>query len=353
MKSFAGVIPHSRPWVTDSDLHLVRVAASSCQLSGNFYADAFSESLNLAGYGQGSITTRSGREALSEILALLPDEEGGEIILPTYVCREVWEAISQARFQPVLVDVDSVGLLDHNAVEAALTDRTQAVISVDLFGYKVDNTNLSRSIATTGLHARIIRDACHTLGGSTRDLPDEAIYATFYSFGATKPWTAGGVGGAYTLGNEDALAHRHGAKPRIQEETAFPLSGLEAAFGLAQMGRLEEFRERRRVIRGIYDQASEGLDCPAKRTLPEGDLYRYTFLATQGYEFAEAWFAERGITVRRGVDALLHWISEANDDHRFPQSEAIYQQQVSIPFYPGLDDVAIDRVATALGDYPR
>lgn len=346
-------IPHSRPWITESELERVRHAGMSRLLDGSFYADTFHAHLNRWTSCDSTVVSRSGTTALSEILSLVPDEPRREAILPTYVCRQVWDAVSNAGFRPVLVDVCDSGLLDLDSVEASLSQRTRIVIAVDLFGYPADTSSLSNLIATRGLRTEIIRDSCHSSGDATRVDFTESALATFYSFGATKLWTAGGAGGAYTVHSEGALGGRSKPILRSTEARTFPLSGLECSFGIAQLERYGEFRARRREIQSTYNQASPGLRRPTQRLVSGGDLYRYTFLARQGFEFAEAWFAERGIVVRRGVDALLHRLPEARSSRQFPQAETLYKRQVSVPFYPALDDVEVERVAEALAEYPR
>ena len=85
----------------------------------------------------------------------------------------------------------------------------------------------------------------------------------------------------------------------------------------------------------VYTEAAQRLNIKIGDPAQSNILYRFTLRTNQPFEVVQAEFREQGISVRRGVDVLLHRSFGLNDS-LFPIAVSLYQQTVSVPFYPSL-----------------
>ena len=101
---------------------------------------------------------------------------GSEVIIPGYTYLATWQAVVWAGMVPVVADVDAGGLLDPDAVEAAIGPRTGAILAVHLTG-AIAPMHLYRAIADRW-GAVVVADAAHALGARTRTPPTPTGPAT-------------------------------------------------------------------------------------------------------------------------------------------------------------------------------
>lgn len=344
-------IPHSKPWVSSRELQAVNHILRTAQVSGALNRATFEEHLRGWCHGASLKVTRSGKEALTSVLRNVRHERRNEVVVQTYVCREVLESIRTAGLTPVLIDVSADGTIGAEQLEQAISHKTLAVIAVNLFGQRVEVPALRQALGKHEQDIRVIVDACQDVQPSP--VPsDSSIFATVFSFGATKAWTAGGAGGAFSIcAGADGSSFDRSATATNDAE--FPLSGMEYAFGTAQLKRYGDFVARRALIRDQYDAASNGLTVRGNGHASSAQLFRYVMWAPQGFTFAQQWFRARGVTVRRGVDALLHRTEARSSDRDFPVASDLFHHHVSVPYFPALTDSQVLRVVTALEDFPR
>ncbi len=346
------MIRHSRPSVTDRERDLVGSALQSEQLHGDLWSRRFSASLRQWLHSDDLRVTRSGTSALALALSLLNSEGTGEVVIPTYVCGEVESAVKLAGFVPAYADVTELGLLEAEQLERCLNAATRAVVLVHTFGHLVDVQRIRQLVADRSPNCVVIEDCCHAFGIQTTS--GESLSESFayvFSLGATKCLTAGGAGGA-VLCSRDAADIREEQGRSAACNADFALSGVECAFGIAQLERYESMLERRRRIQEYYDSCTPHLVVPSRDLRKMSDLFRYVVHTNLGFETASSSFATQGIAVRRGVDTLLHRQASATSDQRFPIASQIYEATVSVPFYPALSDDEVVRVGEALRGLP-
>ncbi|MCJ7580800.1 MAG: aminotransferase class I/II-fold pyridoxal phosphate-dependent enzyme, partial [Candidatus Aminicenantes bacterium] len=100
------VIPHSRPWITDSDIEAVNSVLKSGQISQGPKVSAFETKLASTIGKNFAVATSSGTSALHLALLALEVKEGDEIIIPSFVCTAVLNAVNYTRAIPRIVDID-------------------------------------------------------------------------------------------------------------------------------------------------------------------------------------------------------------------------------------------------------
>ena len=299
---------------------------------------------------------------------------GDEVITTPMTFIASSTAILEAGAKPVFVDVEpDTGNLDVNNVEAAITERTRAIVPVHLYGQMCDMRALRKLGDSYGL--RIVEDAAHCVEG-TRDgvgtghLGDAACY----SFYATKNLTCGEGGALVT--NDDELAtqvkllrlhgmnknandrHREGYKH--WDMTAFGwkynMDNIQAAMLLPQMARLEENWRKRRELAEYYE--SRLWDIPnlsRPKTLSSVDHAHHLFTIWIGegkrdHVISELQKAGIGVMVNYRAIHLLSFFSEMYGfkPGDFPVAERIGDATISLPFYPNMPLEDVDRVIEVL-----
>lgn len=224
----------------------------------------------------------SGTAAVSVALAAAGVGYGDEVIMPTFTFVASFEAILMLGATPVLVDIDDSLTLDPEAVKAAITPRTKAIMVVQMCG-SMGHMSKLRSICDA--HSLVfIEDACQAIGGSYKGQPLGSIADLgCFSFDFVKTMTCG-EGGAVVTNNTDYYwnadhysdhGHDHEGNNRGLEGHPFlgynfRISELHAAVGLAQVRRLKDFVQRQQAYYHIIRQALEPLDGVTMRTVPDG-----------------------------------------------------------------------------------
>ncbi|MFG2348673.1 DegT/DnrJ/EryC1/StrS family aminotransferase [Streptomyces phaeochromogenes] len=155
------------------------------------------------------VFTDSGAAALTLALRAVRRAVDDEVLLPTFACPRMFDAVQAAGLTPVLCDVDGTGNIDADDVRARLSSRSRAVIAGHTFGLPADLRALRDLCAEAGLH--LIDDAAQALGSSYQGKP-VGTWGSYgiLSFGRHKPVFAGG-GGAIVRTGGPALTAPHTA----------------------------------------------------------------------------------------------------------------------------------------------
>ncbi|MEO8192551.1 MAG: DegT/DnrJ/EryC1/StrS family aminotransferase [Gemmatimonadales bacterium] len=207
------------------------------------------------------IAVCNGSAALDAAVASLRVGPGDEVILPTFTIISCAAAISRLGATPVVVDCDpATWNMDVASIERRITDRTRAIMAVHIYGLPVDMDPLLEIADRHGL--AVIEDAAEMIGQTYRNRPCGSLGTiSTFSFYPNKHVTTGEGGMIVT--DDDALAERCRSlrnlamkAPRrfIHDELGwnFRMTNMQAAVGLAQLERLDEFVSRKRRIFDRY-----------------------------------------------------------------------------------------------------
>lgn len=326
-------IAHSRPDITSADQSAVQRCLMSGMITSGDETLAFAEEIAARYAYQHALCCGSGTQALYLILSALGIGGTDEVIVPTYVCHSVADAVILAGARPVFCDVDALGLIDANMVAPQMTKRTRAIIVVHLFGVRCD----IESLEAFGLP--IIEDFAQHMDRPGRMAGQSA--AGFFSFHPTKCLTAG-MGGMLACDN-DALFYRIQA---LAEDSAqfVPLPNMNAALGRSQLKRYDGMLERRMAIAQRYFAGIPAPWTDGMHRCKGADMF-YRFCIRKHdvpFERVQARFASAHIHVRRGVDELLHVRFQTGQ--RLPSAERLFEENISLPIYPALSDEELQRI---------
>jgi dTDP-4-amino-4,6-dideoxygalactose transaminase len=342
-------------------------AARRVMASGQFIlgpdVTAFEEEFAAFCEADHAIGVGSGLDALRLILLGYGVGHGDEVVVPSNTFIATWLAVTHAGATPVPVEPDP---MTHNltaeAVEAAITPATKAIMPVHLYGSPADMDGILAIGRDRGIP--VVEDAAQAQGaryrgGRTGSLGD----AAGFSFYPGKNLGALGDAGAITT-DDDALAERvrmlrnYGSKLKYHHDLPglnSRLDSLQAAALRIKLRRLDKWNERRRAVAVRYLERLAGVE----RLLPPGTP-----------EWAEpVWHLfvvrhpRRDVLQRRlseaGVDTIIHYPipphlsgAYAADFERaeLPVAERLAQEVLSLPIGPHLALEDADRVAAAVRD---
>ena len=363
------MIPLARPVLGAEEERLVLEALRSGQLSLGPRVAEFERLF--AGFvgSKHACAVSSGTAGLHLALRAVGVRDGDEVITSPFSFVASANVVLYERARPVFADIDPLTLnLDPQAAAAAVTERTRALLPVHIFGYPADMPAFERIAARHGLG--IVEDACEALGGLHADgtpVGGRGNPAVF-GFYANKQLTTG-EGGMVTLGDA-ALKLRidsernQGRAPDMgwldHDRLGFNyrLSDVACALGIAQLGRLTGMLCERARAASLYREALggiEGLELPCE---DRGGERRGWFVFVVQLPHG----IDRDATVRRlselGIQSkpylpaihLMSFYRERFGHHEgeFPVCEDVAARSLALPFFPGLAEGQIARVAEAL-----
>ncbi len=260
----------------------------------------------------------SGTSALTVALVSAGIGAGDEVIMPTFTFVASFESILAIGAVPILVDIDDTLTLDPEAVENAITTKTKVVMPVHMCGSMADLKALKSICNKHDLV--LLEDACQAIGGTFEGKP-LGSYGDLgcFSFDYVKTITCGEGGGILTnnakyKANADHYSdhgHDHVGKDRGAESHPFlgynyRISELNAAVGLAQIARLDEFLAIQKKNYSVFREALDTIKGLTFRRVPEGGVESYAFL---NFFLPDADTAKKAHIAlgRAGVDACFYW----------------------------------------------
>ena len=306
----------------------------------------------------------NGTDALELALRAVEVEPGGEVILPANTFIATAEAVSRLGAVPVFVDVDPEHLLiDPDAVAAALTRRTQAIVPVHLFGQVAPMAALNELVRTSGIP--IVEDSAQAQGASCAlGMAGALGTVASTSFYPGKNLGAAGDAGAVTTDDPDIartvrVLAAHGSEQRyVHERVGFNsrLDTIQAIVLRAKLGRLSGWNARRAEAAARYDVLLEAIPGVRRPRTADGNTDIWHLYVVR---VAERDRVLAGLTAA-GIGAAIHYptplhLTEAYQSFRipagtFPVAEAAARQILSLPMFPHLRAEQQEQVATALAE---
>jgi dTDP-4-amino-4,6-dideoxygalactose transaminase len=307
----------------------------------------------------------SGLDALRLALLAAPLEAGGEVIVPASTFVATLEAVTQAGLVPVPVDVLETDYgLDPEAVEAAVTGRTQAIVPVHLYGQLADMQPLLAVAKRRGL--AVVEDAAQAHGASRDGFrAGGAGLAGAFSFYPAKNLGAMGDAGAIVT-DDEALAQRaralreHGQWSKYVHESegyTARLDTVQAVFLLHKLPHLDRWNHQRVQVASWYSERLEGVGDLRLPPVPRGSspVWHLYVVRTAGPERLAEFLRERGIGTGRHYPIPPHlnpaYASLGYREGAFPVSEALARECLSLPIFPGLTEAQADAVIVAVREY--
>lgn len=360
------MIPLSRPSLDAADLDAVSDVLRSGMLVMGANVAAFERHVAERVGRRHAIAVANGTAALALALSSLGIGPGDEVIVPALTWPSPAHAVRLLGATVVLVDVDPREWnLRGEAVQAARTPRTRAVIAIDQFGNPVRDAEIAA--AADGLH--LVEDAACAIGSR---FPARAAgtlgVASCLSFHPRKVLTTGE--GGMVLTDDDELSARlrrarnHGqSAPGVFEEPGgnHRMTEIAAALGLGQLARLDAIVAARRALAAHYRARLAVRDDLGLQHEAEGaasNAQTFGVVLPEGVDKAALVARLRGEGIEIGAlsYALSRLPSLRASRTPCPITEAIVERGIALPLFPALTEEAQDRVVSsflsAIGSAP-
>ena len=341
------MIPHSRPLIDDEDVREVQRVLRSGQLAQDGEVARFESRMASFVGVRGAAAVSSGSAALHLALLSLKAGPGDEVIVPSYTCAAVLNAVLQTGAAPVVADIEPA-TFNLSADDAArrITPRTRAVIVPHMFGVPADLDALG------ALGVPLLEDLAMSLGSRRRGKRAGSFGSlAVCSFYATKMMATGE--GGMVLSDDEALLAEVRDLRAMDEKEEFrvrfncKMTDLQAALGLSQLRKLAGFVARRREIADLYGDTLRRLGLPAPHEPAECEpaWYRYVLMLDGDADPFIDEMKRRGVECRRPVYKPLHRYLRLPG---YETSERAWRRAVSIPLYPALTGAEIETILKAL-----
>jgi dTDP-4-amino-4,6-dideoxygalactose transaminase len=376
-------LPFNRAFIEEQDIEEVLAVLRGGWLTTGPRVKEFEAAFSEFTGAAHSVALSSCTAALHLALAAVGVAEGDEVIIPTMTFASTGETVLYFKAQPVLADCAPNSFhVDPRKVEAAITERTKAIVPVHYSGYASDMDAILDIARRHGL--KVIEDAAHALPATYKGKMIGTLGdITCFSFYATKTLTTGEGGMITTENGQYAERIRslslHGiskdAWKRYSAEGSwrydiqevgykYNLTDMQAALGLAQLAKRELTHALRTQLAERYNRALGSLDAFEVPRTPDYVTNAWHLYVLQVNPSALRIGRDRVIEElkSRGIGTSVHFIPLhlhslyqrlGYREGQFPNAEARFRGAISLPLYPGMTDEDSDRVIAALQDIAR
>jgi len=351
-----GTISHNKPSLGDEEARAVSSVIKTGWIAEGVVLERFENAIcRYAGLPNSrGVALSSGTASLYLALKILDVRPGDEVVMPTYVCSAVLNAVCATGAKPVVTDIDKDSFnITRALVQKAITARTKAVIVPHTFGVPSDAVGIRK------LGVPVVEDCATALGSKihNRHVGGFGDIAVF-SFYASKVITTGQGGmlvarcARYVNAARDYREFdcRREYHPRFN----FQMTDIQGAMGLVQVKKLASFLSKRREMSGSYkdicfEKGWEFQHSNDKEVQP--NWYRFVLkLEPRVVGKLKEYLKKNGVGTIIPIERweLLHNYLKL-DLTRFPVAEDVSGKTLSLPIYPDLiRDGGFDKVLSIL-----
>ena len=351
-------IPVAKPLIGEEEKRAVMEVMDSGQLAQGSRTEAFEKAFAEYIGTKHAIGVNSGTAALIVALQAHGVGAGDEVITTPFSFIATATSIIACGATPVFVDIDPFDLnMDPNQLEAAITERTKAVMPVHIFGHPARITEIAQICEDNGL--ALVEDAAQAHGAEHQGRRVGAFGTGCFSFYPTKNMTTG-EGGIITTDDDEVarlcrIIRSHGQEQRYVHEyfgLNWRMQDVNGAIGLVQLGHLEAWNEARIHHAEALSRLIRSVETPKVR---EGD--RHVF-----HQFTVRVANDRDGLLQRlqeaGVGSAVHYPIPIHQqpiiqkmgfgEGSFPVAEAASQHVLSLPVHPQLGPEDVEYIAATV-----
>lgn len=368
MTSLEEPIPVSRPFLWGNELKNINAALNSGWISSHGpMVEAFEHEFGRYVGRRHAVAVCNGTAAVHLALTALGIGPGDEVIVPDFCMIAPIFAVIYCGAVPVSVDIDETWNLDPEAVAAAITPRTRAILVVHNYGHPAEVHTIAEIANQHDIP--LIEDAAEALGATVAGRPVGSFgKIACYSFYANKLITTGEGG---MLVCDDAELNKRARWKRsmcfgADNESRFlhgdigfnyRLSSLQAAIGLAQLEHIEEALQRKIEIASHYHArlaGTPGLTLPSTAPWATHAYWVYGILVESAFgatrQELQHRLAEKGIETRRFFSPVHEQpiFGRQSASRECPRSRAISETGFYVPSFVGMTESEIDRVSDTI-----
>jgi dTDP-4-amino-4,6-dideoxygalactose transaminase len=306
------------------------------------------------------VACANGTDALFLILAALGIGKGDEVITTPFTFFATAESIAHVGATPVFVDIEpGTYNIDPSLIEAAITERTKAIMPVHIFGQCADMDAIKAIAEKHGLI--VIEDACQAIGANYKGRPAGSLArAAAFSFFPSKNLGCAGDGGCITTDDADLAAKArklaaHGTSKKYYHDALgvnSRLDALQAAILLAKLPHLDSWNAERRAAADAYGELLAGtpdLELPVVRDYGDAVYHLYIVKSSRAEEVMQALQAAE-------IGTALYYPLALHEQEAFtlkpefkkpslPVAESCDGRTFALPAFPGITREQVEEVA--------
>ncbi len=350
------LIPAARPLIGDEEREAVdRVLRSGMVAQGPEVA-AFEDEFAAVVGGRRCVAVNSGTSALHLAFLAGGIGPGDEVIVPSFTFAATANSVALTGATPVFADIEPDHFnLDPDAVAAAITPRTRAIMPVHLYGHPAAMDRFSDLAEQRDL--LLFEDAAQAHAASLHGRPVGSwSLAGSFSFYPTKNMTSGEGGMVTTASDELArtvqLLRNQGMEKRYENEVVgfnARMTDLHAAIGRVQLRQLAGWTKQRQANAAFLDENLDGVVVPPVADGAVHVYHQYT-VRVPGHD-RDAFAAE---LAARGVGSGVYY---PIPNHRLPsfglaldlpETERAAREVLSLPVHPALSEAELETVVTVV-----
>jgi len=351
-------IPHNKPSLgNEESIAASKVIESGWIAQGHKVGELENNICEFLNIDNGhSLVVSSGTSALFISLKIFDFPIGSEVLIPSYVCSALLNAIYLANLTPVIIDVNAIDFnFEVSEITSRLSAKTKAVIIPHMYGIPVDMSGFEK-LKRDGI---IIIEDCATALGSYDSNIHVGMFGdiSIFSFYASKFITCGNGGGIFSKNKvliEKARDYREfdctaNYKPRFN----FQLTDVQAAVGIVQFSKVNVFLKKRKIFSDAYSTLclEKGIEYqkPLKPHLRPNN-YRFVLKSNADDTVKlQNFLRKRDIETIIPIESyeLLHNYMNLNKSN-FQISESIATTTLSLPIYPALKDTEFNYILETL-----
>ncbi|KAA3646362.1 MAG: DegT/DnrJ/EryC1/StrS family aminotransferase [Chloroflexi bacterium] len=309
-----------------------------------------------------AIATSSGTTALHTALLAHGIGEGDEVITSPFTFIASANSILYTGARPVFVDIDPVTFnIAPEMIEAAITDKTKAIMPVHLFGLMCD---MDAIVAIAEKHELIIlEDAAQSHAATYKGRAAGSLGTGAFSLYPTKNMTSA-EGGMITTNDEDydgecRIIRQHGMRRRYYHDDLgfnFRMTDIHAAIGLEQLKKLPAFNETRQRNAQFMSEHLQGVVAP---TEPEGYghvYHQFTVRVPDGkrdalIEHLQAKKVGVGVYYPVPIHQQSYYVNELGYNVRLPEAERAAAEVLSLPVHPALSMADLETIVSTVNEF--
>ncbi len=349
-------IPHNKPFIPKKSYKSIKKVLKSGWINyGSISHDTEKLLCDILNIRSESVLVTNGTSALFLALKALKIKKGDEVIVPTYTCTALLNAIYMTQALPIVVDIslDNLGI-SYSNIQKALSKKTKAILAVHTYGIPTDIKRLKK------YNIPIIEDCAQALGSrytNSKQKCGTIADLSIYSFYASKMIT-GGIGGAVVSQNKEYISYikdyilfdnPHRYEPKFN----FQISDINASMIYSGLQELSKLLKKRKKVSKYYNSIINNKKIIKYNIISGNNHYRYLlfFDDIQKKKECQKKMLSKGIRtiVPTKSKELLHNYMKLNKKN-YKNAEYIAPRLLSIPIYYTLNSKDIKYISKAIND---
>lgn len=340
--------------------NVVEVLKSGMIAQGPKVAEFEKEFASWVGADYG-VATNNGTSALHTAMLACGIGEGDEVITTPFTFIATSNAVLYVGAKPVFVDIDGDTFnIDPNKIEEAITDKTKAIVVVQLYGQSADMDPILEIAKKHDLI--VIEDACQAHGATYKGKKVGSIGdVACFSFYPTKNMTTS-EGGMITTSNKDIaekarIFRAHGSSIKYHHDYIgynFRMTDIEAAIGLAQLKKVDKFDDLRIKNAAYLDNGLKDVKGITTPVVAKGCRHVYHQYTIKVEGDRDKWI---DFLTEKGIGSGIYYpiplynqkvYKNLGYNQSLPVTDEIVKKVISIPVHPSLSKDDLDEIIKVL-----